>query len=53
MNPTRVTLLPRPTDPVLDPSVDHELQAIVAGASTAETCATDLAARSHIAKIGG
>ncbi len=44
MNPTRVTLLPRPTDPVLDPSVDHELQAIVAGASTAETCATDLAA---------
>lgn len=31
---------PRP----LDPSVDHEIQAIVAGASTAATCTTDLAA---------
>ncbi len=30
---------PRP----VDPSVDHEIQAIVAGDSTAETCATDLA----------
>ena len=35
-----VTLQPRP----LDPSVDHEIQAIVAGASTGETCNTDLAA---------
>ena len=30
---------PRP----VDPSVDHEIQAIVAGDSTVETCATDLA----------
>lgn len=35
-----LTLQPRP----LDPSVDHGIQAIVAGASEAETCATDLAA---------
>jgi quinolinate synthase len=35
------TLLhPRP----IDPSVDHEIQAIVTGASTASTCTTDLAA---------
>ncbi|MFT4135778.1 quinolinate synthase NadA [Microbacterium sp.] len=40
---TRLTLLPRPAGPV-DPSVDHELQAIVAGDSTTETCTTDLAA---------
>ncbi len=35
-----------PTLPPLpvDPSVDHAIQAIVAGASTAETCNTDLAA---------
>ena len=44
MNPTRVTLLPRPADLRTDPSVDHALQAIVSGASTSETCATDLAA---------
>ncbi|MFE6734311.1 quinolinate synthase NadA [Microbacterium sp. NPDC057650] len=30
--------------PALDPSVDHALRLIVAGASTEETCATDLAA---------
>jgi quinolinate synthase len=34
-----VIIQPRPTDP----SVDHAIQAIVAGASTAETCNTDLA----------
>ena len=28
----------------LDPSVDHALQAIIAGTSSEETCATDLAA---------
>lgn len=39
MSATLLTLQPRP----IDPSVDHEIQAIVAGASTAETCATDLA----------
>jgi quinolinate synthase len=39
------TLLPVPaTREPADPSVDHEIQAIVAGASTAETCNTDLAA---------
>ncbi|GAA1937278.1 quinolinate synthase NadA [Microbacterium aoyamense] len=37
---TAITLQPRPTDP----SVDHAIQAIVDGASTAETCNTDLAA---------
>ncbi len=35
-----LTLQPRP----IDPSVDHEIQAIVTGASTDETCNTDLAA---------
>src|SRR6478735_5611542 len=40
MPATSVTLQPRPADP----SVDHAIQAIVAGASTAETCNTDLAA---------
>ena len=35
-----LTLPPLP----VDPSVDHEIQAIVSGASTAETCNTDLAA---------
>ncbi|BDV31031.1 quinolinate synthase NadA [Microbacterium terricola] len=39
MSTTPLTLGPRPTDP----SVDHEIQSIVAGASTAETCNTDLA----------
>jgi len=42
MSATLITLQPRPHD--LDPSVDHGIQAIVAGASTAETCNTDLAA---------
>ncbi len=37
---TAVIIQPRPTDP----SVDHAIQSIVAGASTAETCNTDLAA---------
>ena len=36
---TAITLQPRPADP----SVDHAIQAIVTGASTAETCNTDLA----------
>ncbi|MET0812458.1 MAG: quinolinate synthase NadA, partial [Microbacterium sp.] len=36
---TAITLQPRPADA----SVDHAIQAIVAGASTAETCNTDLA----------
>ncbi|MFJ6679073.1 quinolinate synthase NadA [Microbacterium sp. NPDC091382] len=40
MSATRVTLLPRP----IDPSVDHEIQAIVSGEVVAETCNTDLAA---------
>src|SRR6478609_9632654 len=40
MTATSITLEPRPADP----SVDHAIQAIVAGASTAETCNTDLAA---------
>ncbi|MGP3536180.1 quinolinate synthase NadA [Microbacterium sp. RD1] len=40
MPATSVLLQPRPTDP----SVDHEIQAIVAGASTSATCTTDLAA---------
>ncbi|GAB2703313.1 quinolinate synthase [Microbacterium marinum] len=35
-----ITLQPRP----VDPSVDHEIQAIVAGRGDAETCNTDLAA---------
>jgi quinolinate synthase len=40
MAATLLSIQPRP----IDPSVDHEIQAIVAGASTAETCNTDLAA---------
>ena len=40
MSATILTLQPRPADP----SVDHAIQAIVTGASTAETCNTDLAA---------
>ncbi len=43
MSATIPTLTPPPADPV-DPSVDHGIQAIVAGASTAETCNTELAA---------
>jgi quinolinate synthase len=43
MSAVTVTIQPRREGP-LDPSVDHEIQAIVAGASTAATCATDLAA---------
>ncbi|MFE1663838.1 quinolinate synthase NadA [Microbacterium sp. P02] len=39
MSLTSLTLQPLPRDP----SVDHEIQAIVAGASVAETCNTDLA----------
>ncbi|MBF4560536.1 quinolinate synthase NadA [Microbacterium sp. VKM Ac-2870] len=42
MSATVLTLQPRPD--VVDPSVDHGIQAIVSGASTAETCNTDLAA---------
>ncbi len=40
MTTTHITLQPRQ----LDASVDHSIQAIVAGASTDETCNTDLAA---------
>ena len=40
MSATSLTLPPLP----VDPSVDHEIQSIVSGASTAETCNTDLAA---------
>lgn len=40
MMTTPLTLQPRP----VDPSVDHEIQAIVAGDLTTETCNTDLAA---------
>ena len=43
MSATLITLSPRPADGI-DPSVDHGIQAIVAGASTAETCNTELAA---------
>jgi quinolinate synthase len=40
-----LTLSPRPEEPrPKDPSVDHEIQAIVAGQLVAETCNTDLAA---------
>lgn len=40
-----LTLSPRPDEPQpKDPSVDHEIQAIVAGRLAAETCNTDLAA---------
>jgi quinolinate synthase len=52
MPATMITLQPRPTatGPVtdarrpLDPSVDHEIQAIVSGRVVGETCNTDLAA---------
>nr|WP_154921975.1 quinolinate synthase NadA [Microbacterium testaceum] len=40
MAATPLTLQPRPA---IDPSVDHAIQAIVAGASTDATCTTDLA----------
>ncbi|MET0782344.1 MAG: quinolinate synthase, partial [Microbacterium sp.] len=40
MSATSLTLPPLP----VDPSIDHEIQAIVSGASTVETCNTDLAA---------
>jgi quinolinate synthase len=40
MTPATLTLQPRP----IDPSVDHEIQAIVTGSGTASTCNTDLAA---------
>ncbi len=44
MSAVNIVLQPRPaSEPVVDPSVDREIQAIVAGASTAETCNTDLA----------
>ena len=43
MSATILPLTPPPADAV-DPSVDHGIQAIVAGASTAETCNTELAA---------
>ncbi|MEV7694552.1 quinolinate synthase NadA [Microbacterium sp. NPDC089189] len=39
MSTTTLTLGPRP----IDPSVDHEIQAIVSGAATGDTCNTDLA----------
>ncbi|MFT4215548.1 MAG: quinolinate synthase NadA [Microbacterium sp.] len=39
MSTVNITLAPRP----LDPSVDHEIQAIVAGRLSAEACTTDLA----------
>ncbi|MDQ1110817.1 quinolinate synthase [Microbacterium testaceum] len=42
MSATPLTLQPRPA---IDPSVDHAIQAIVAGASTDATCTTDLAVR--------
>src|SRR6478736_9240035 len=40
MSAVNITLQPRP----VDPSVDHEIQAIVTGSSSGETCNTDLAA---------
>ncbi|MFG6502601.1 quinolinate synthase NadA [Microbacterium sp. P05] len=43
MTATPLTLAPRNTSPA-DPSVDHEIQAIVSGASLDATCTTDLAA---------
>jgi quinolinate synthase len=44
MSATLLTLDPRNPGPPSDPSVDHEIQAIVAGESLAATCTTDLAA---------
>ncbi|WP_101846684.1 quinolinate synthase NadA [Zhihengliuella sp. ISTPL4] len=38
-----ITFVPTPVVPAADPSVDHAIQAIVAGASTDATCTTDLA----------
>ncbi len=40
MAAVNITLRPHP----LDPSVDHEIQAILAGAATGQTCSTDLGA---------
>ncbi|TQJ31727.1 quinolinate synthase NadA [Microbacterium sp. SLBN-146] len=42
MSTAPLSLRPRPATPA-DPSVDHAIQAIVSGASTTETCTTDLA----------
>jgi quinolinate synthase len=39
-----ITFVPTPSVPTSDASVDHAIQAIVAGASTDATCTTDLAA---------
>ncbi|MCM3779397.1 quinolinate synthase NadA [Microbacterium hydrocarbonoxydans] len=39
-----ITFVPTPSVPTSDASVDHAIQAIVAGASTDTTCTTDLAA---------
>jgi len=47
MAATMITLQPNPNGEgarSLDPSVDHEIQAIVSGRLVAETCSTDLAA---------
>ena len=48
MPATMITLQPRPAGDHavrnLDPSVDHEIQAIVSGKAVGETCNTDLAA---------
>ena len=46
MTPTPLTLQPRPAAgrPIASPSVDLEIQAIVAGVATGATCNTDLAA---------
>jgi len=44
MTATPLTLQPRAVDHPVDPSVDHEIQAIVAGETTTATCNTDLAA---------
>lgn len=38
-----ITFVPTPAVPAADPSVDHAIQAIVAGESTDATCTTDLA----------
>ena len=41
---TLLQIQPHPLERPIDPSVDHGIQAIVAGISTTETCNTDLAA---------
>ncbi|WP_454131993.1 quinolinate synthase NadA [Microbacterium lacticum] len=41
---TLLQIQPHPLERPIDPSVDHGIQAIVAGATTGETCNTDLAA---------